>query len=206
MPARLDSQEVSSDIYYYPSRIPPFVMDWLRSDPRSNIILPHLQKVRRDEANLVTANQFWLVIYSSWLSQPTIKNVEFIVAVTNGPIRAYPIFILTVMESAQLSDDYLARFMPEIVRRLSGAVPLSRVFATFGLDRVTDSFERHWCYTHGIKSVKPSYYWAKFTCCTSNTLREGKPLPQGVTIRRATLEDREQTARLCWGFASESVS
>ncbi|KAH8111899.1 hypothetical protein DFH11DRAFT_1690153 [Phellopilus nigrolimitatus] len=204
MPVRTDGT-VSAVKYDSALRIPGTVLETLKRDPRSNILFAKLEKYRTN-GHRPQQDEFWIVCStscsSSGSSQP---SVDFVLACTDGVIGKYPIFIYGTRFTDELTDEYLDLRMRIMARELTDAVDSRRVYSIFAVERVAMSFARYWTSCTGIRVVKEPYYAAKFSYCTEPLLDRAALADRSVNMRPADEHDTHQVARLCHGFAADSL-
>lgn len=208
MPARTTDNIVVTT-YRRASDIPAGIISYLKGDPRSNILLPTLQKARSNEAKgyRLQEDEFWIITHTVLPTQNGTQNcIDFVLSCTFGVIGKYPIFIYGTRSIQQLSEGYLESRMSRIIQELVSQVSTRRIYSVFAVDPVASSFARHWTNATGIAVIPEPYYASKFSWCTAATLAAPLDLDHTVKMRQASESEIMQIARLCFGFAAESVS
>jgi hypothetical protein len=194
--------------------LPNEVIRLLTDDQQnSNIILPYILKARASEREgQAIGNNLWIVSYTTQATGESV--VDFVTAITDGPISTYPIFIYHARTLATLTPAFLEPRMTELVQALLNAgVSIERVFSVFAVEPVTHAFVDEWRSITGV-CIDPEYkggvyYAAYLSYCDRRSFR-----PRAMTIdpnlayaiRLATMDDLDIVASLCHGFASGSVS
>lgn len=189
----------------------------------SNIILPFAIKARKSEGLPVSNTRgtaYWSaarvvspsrVPQQFWMTQWTVRgaasipSLDFVVAVTEGQLGAYPVFIWSPHASIDMSSTFLTPRIQGIVARLRQAVPAERVFSVFAQDPVVEAFTNFWTQATGKIPEAEAFYAAKFSYCTAKSIQPAPQLPLGHELRLATLADLDQCAQLCKEFADDSV-
>ncbi|KAI5119772.1 hypothetical protein M0805_009243 [Coniferiporia weirii] len=211
MPVRSESNvqvtEITATLYCSPLDIPGVVIETLRNDERSNILLSTLEKYRAT-GKATQADEFWIVCDTKYLGPNRSVKIDFVLSCTFGVIGKYPVFIYGTRVAGELSPEYLEPRVRKMVRVLHQVGLLRRVYSVFAVKEVTQSFARHWFEASSIGVIREAYYDATFSYCTSSTLA---PPPQAPargkynTIARLGVEgDIDRVARLCYGFAADS--
>jgi hypothetical protein len=167
---------------------------------------PHALKQLMAERNGKPAlgDEIWVVC---WCNQPT-PTIDFVLSCTNGPIGTYPVFIFTPHAFASLTDEFMLPRLTLLVHKLRQEVPTHRVYSVFAPEPVTKTFAKLWTLHTGIKTENEPYYAALISYCTRETFsnRQMSMTPDLISeIRLAVEADIPSAARLCWGFAKESV-
>lgn len=202
MPAR--TNEFATTLCHSPSQAYNLAKGTLLNDPRSNILLPTLEKACEKERRgiLPQTDEFWIILHTT--SNPT--QVDFVLSCTSGVVGKYPIFIFSRRFENELHPDFLEPRMYQLVRKLTNAVSSRRVYSVFAVQPVSGTFARHWSEATGIASYSEPYYDSWFSFCTSNTLAGALQNDPSLNIRLAVEGDIRQVASLCKGFSEESVS
>ncbi|KAL5533576.1 hypothetical protein ACEPAG_36 [Sanghuangporus baumii] len=207
MPVRTDGS-ITTATYRSSLRIPTNVIELMRRDPRSNIILAKIEKYRQTEAQgqSLQNDEFWIVCSTTRVNSRANEDttVDFVLACTYGVIGKYPIFIYGTRFEEDLSDDYLEVRVRNIVRELQKTVSSRRVYSIFAVEPVAQCFARYFSEATRIGIVNMPYYAAKFSYCTARTLVRAPSTDPNVTMRLAKDGDTEQVARLCHRFAEDS--
>ncbi|CAE6510488.1 unnamed protein product [Rhizoctonia solani] len=189
----------------------------------SNIILPFAIKARKNERLPVSNARgpaYWSapraasasrVSQQFWMTQWTVRgagstpSLDFVVAVTEGQLGAYPVFIWSPHASIDMSSPFLFPRIQAIVARLCRTIPAERVFSVFAQDPVVNTFTHMWTQATGKMPEEEAFYAAKFSYCTTKSLQPAPQLPSGHELRLATSADLDQCAQLCKEFADDSV-
>ncbi|KAL5519614.1 hypothetical protein ACEPAH_1297 [Sanghuangporus vaninii] len=207
MPVRTDGS-ITTLTYRSSLRIPINVIELMRRDPRSNIILAKIEKYRQTEAqgHPLQNDEFWIVCSTTRVNSRGTEDttVDFVLSCTYGVVGKYPIFIYGTRFEEDLSDDYLEVRIRNIVRELQKTVSSRRVYSIFAVEPVAKCFARYFSEATRIGIVNEPYYAAKFSYCTARTLAPAPTAYHNVTMRLAKEGDMEQVAHLCWGFAADS--
>lgn len=127
---------------------------------------------------------------------------------TRHHLGNYPVFLTTPYRNSRLTAEFARPHIEALVEQLLLSVPKSRIYSVFGPDPIVDMFCEIIRERAGMV-VDQSYYAAKFTWCTSDTLtaaRPKNPLLTGTVLRQATMRDLRRAGVLCKDFADDSVS
>ncbi|KAG6885038.1 hypothetical protein C0993_006365 [Termitomyces sp. T159_Od127] len=190
------ASDISTQVFNQARQLPPEVWKTLQNYPRpANVILPQALEARSQD-----------VAESLWIVCSTKSYIEFILSVTNGPMGAYPVFIVTTLPFELLTDEYIRPCIRSLVVALARAAHTSRVYSIFSVEPVARIFADEWTGHTGIALAEnPIYYDARITYCTLRTLQ---PPPineaQGCIRRPAVRKDIEEIGELCYQFASTS--
>ena len=189
----------SLSVYYQASDIPAPVIETLRSHGcNANTILPQIEKSRRHAPN---GQQLWIVYASD-------RKVEYVLAVTEGVIDAYPVFIFTTKSVSSLAGRSFVNQMNELAVELRKNIDDHRAYSVFALKPISTTFCKIWADLTRIPVVKNPYYEALISYCTRETLKVSKRPPAGheYDMRLAKMSDLGMVANLCKGFSDECVS
>ncbi len=172
-----------------------------------NVIYPHALKCRAAEQSgqPPKPGQVWIV-YFTCDHEP---RVQFILSCTTTETGKYPIFICTTLPTNSHSLEFIRQPMSLLAKELYRVVPVPRVYSIFAPDAIAQHFTTLWTSLTGVDHITQPYYAAKLTFCTKMTFRYRQAtMVPGVTyeLRLAVPSDIEEIAKLCHGFASESVS
>ncbi|KAG6897740.1 hypothetical protein C0992_011668 [Termitomyces sp. T32_za158] len=192
--------DISIQLFTQAKQLPPTVWRTLQDHPRpANIILPQALKAKEEGSKDAAASNLWIIC-------STDSNIEFILSVTNGPLGAYPIFIVTTLPFEHLTDEHIRPCIRSLVFALAQAAPTSRVYSIFSVEPVTLIFADEWTQHTGIALADNHvYYAAKISHCTIKTLRPLSVIEaQENVLRPAVREDIEEIGDLCYHFASTS--
>ncbi|CAE6367957.1 hypothetical protein BN14_08905 [Rhizoctonia solani AG-1 IB] len=189
----------------------------------SNIILPFAIKARKNE-RLPTSNARGTAYWSAppaalpsqmpkqfWMTQWTVRGagsvptLDFVLAITEGQLGAYPVFFWSPHQSIEMSSAFLFPRIQAIVARLCRTIPAERVFSIFGQEPVVNAFTNVWTQATGKIPEPEAFYAAKFSYCSRKHLQPPPQLPAGHELRLATIADLDQCAQLCKEFADDSV-
>ncbi|KAK0194819.1 hypothetical protein F5146DRAFT_1172143 [Armillaria mellea] len=170
-----------------------------------NVVYPHALKCRAAEelGQPPKPGQVWIV-YFTCDPEP---RVQFVLSCTTTETGKYPIFIATTLPTKSYSLEFIHRPMFLLAKELYRVVPVPRVYSVFAPDAITQHFATLWTGLTGVGHITQPYYAAKLTFCTKMTFRyQQAKTVTGVTyeLRLAVLNDVEEIAKLCQGFASES--
>ncbi|CAE6458532.1 unnamed protein product [Rhizoctonia solani] len=189
----------------------------------SNIILPFAIKVRKSERLPVSSARgtaYWSAPQAAltsqvpqqfWMTQWTVRgassvpSLDFVLALTEGQLGAYPVFFWSPHQSVEMSSAFLFPRIQAIAARLSRAIPAERVFSIFGQEPVVNAFTNVWTQVTGKIPEPEAFYAAKFSYCTRKHIQPASQLPPGHELRLATITDLDQCAQLCKEFADDSV-
>lgn len=197
-------------LYRSAQDLPELVWNTFDLHARSaNIMYPHALKCRQSDAdgNAIEPGQCWIVCSTEAGNGST--SVDFVLSCTRGPLGDYPIFIFTTYPYQQLTSEAAVNRVYALAHHLSPPVPVERVFSVFAPEPLACRFAAIWKEYKGIDRVLPEYYAAKLTYCSRENFRSGEhPVPAGTTVclRLANDYDIPKVAKLCYGFAAESVS
>ena len=167
----------------------------------AGVILPTFNKcLELDKVGQSPPDHLWIAIYSR------LGTVALVLSCTDGYMGAYPVFIVN---TSPINDSDLAWCMHQSTLTLQRHVPVERVYSVFGPIKITQLFCGMWTQLTGVQAEKHPYYDAKISC-----LRRRESLQQPVTpsesstpdVGLATQADILPIARLCYAFASDSVS
>jgi hypothetical protein len=73
-----------------------------------------------------------------WMTQWTVRGagsvptLDFVLAITEGQLGAYPVFFWSPHQSIEMSSAFLFPRIQAIVARLCRTIPAERVFSIFG--------------------------------------------------------------------------
>lgn len=179
--------------------IPPQVISTLeRHGHTANVILPQIEKSRQSEPE---GNQLWVVYQLD-------GNIEYVLAVTEGPMGPYPAFVFTTKHAKDLKGPLFDAQMEELARELHGRVNPKRIYSVFAAQPICAKFCGIWSELTGIPIEDGPYYDSLLSYCTRQTLRRDnqRPAPHDFEMRPATPGDIEMVAVMCQGFSEESVS
>jgi hypothetical protein len=216
MPIAVPSNNISVATYTRAVDIPERITTLLASDQRNtNIIYPFIVKTRdSEEQGHVVQGNLWLV-FSSYPNSRSDPVVDFIVAVTTGPLGDYPAFIYHARPLAALTPSFLDSRVKAIADTLAQRISHRRLFSVFAVEPVTRAFVAAWTARTGIQiadaHVKKAaeYYAALLSFCDRRSFRYRSMTMHpylAYDIRRAVEEDIPIVARLCYEFAQGSVS
>lgn len=167
----------------------------------SSVILPTLDKcVELDRIGQSPPDHWWIVVYSGS------NRVALVISCTGGYMGAYPILI--VNPNAIDYDDFVSCIHLSAVT-LQRHVPIERVYSVFAPIEIAQLFSRMWTQLTGIQPESQPYYDAKISL-----LRWHEGLHQSLTASETSMyevglagpADILPIAKLCHGFASDSVS
>ncbi|KAF8627698.1 hypothetical protein AX15_004286 [Amanita polypyramis BW_CC] len=187
-------------IYTRAVDIPEWVTRALeRHNCNANVILPQIEKSMR---NPPSRPQLWIVYAPS-------QRVEYILAVTEGVVAAYPLFIFTTEPIATLAGLLFEVKMDEIAGALHENVDVRRIYSVFAPRPICFAFCNAWTRLTGIPiETKPNpYYDAFISYCTPQTLRSSNRRPGNGhehKMRHATTRDIPMVSAMCQGFSEES--
>ena len=183
--------------------IPPLFIDALKSHSRNaNVILPQIESSKKASPSMP---QLW-VVYAPH------GRVEYVLAVTEGALGAYPLFIFTTEPVATLAGPSFEAKMWELVMALrEKVINVRRIYSVFAPRPICITFCNMWTRLTGIAvEANPNpYYDAVISYCTPQTLKLGNQRPatgHEHEIRLAVTSDAPMVATLCQGFSEESVS
>ncbi|KAF5375549.1 hypothetical protein D9615_009137 [Tricholomella constricta] len=192
-----------TNIYYSVKELPMDVWNALQSNARNaNIILPQTSKaLAAVSANRATSPAVWITCSSS-------SGIEFILAVTEGYMGSYPIFIYTTLPFDALDEDYIRPYIKMLIRALDTAVFRRRVYSVFAAEPITLAFAQEWTRLTGIKNYAENpFYAAKISFCTAESLDKRDDtidVSLGYKLRPAVAADIPAIGELCFLFADES--
>lgn len=186
----------------------------------SNIILAHaLKKISAEAAltgcHFVTQSEvaldlpssdehndsLWLTVWST--SPQGTAELDLVLACHRDGHHDLPVFLWATMLS---SPQWLAPRVAALGDHLASCVPPTRVFSVFGMAALVKAFSKYWTSLTGFQVEPHPFYSAYLTYCTKRTLINSEVnLPFGHLIRRGTISDIEDIARLGKGFADDSV-
>lgn len=191
----------------------------------SNIILAHaLKKISAEAAltgcHFVTQSEvpldapssddseyddsLWLTIWST--SPQGTAELELVLACHRAGQDELPVFLWATQLRMLSSPQWLAPRVATLADHLASYVPPTRVFSVFGMAALVKAFSKYWTGLTGFQVEPHPFYSAYLTHCTKKTLTDSMAnLPFGHLIRRGTTSDIEDIARLCKGFADDSV-
>lgn len=190
----------------------------------SNIILAHALKKISAEA-VLTGCQFiaqseiafdapssdelgdsvWLTVWST--SPQGIVELDLALACHRAGQHELPVFLWATQPKMLSSLQWLAPRVEALADRLASCVPATRVFSVFGMTALVKLFSKCWTNLTGFQVEPEPFYSAYFTYCTKETLNNSNvSLPFGHRIRRGTISDVDDIARLGKDFADDSVS
>lgn len=197
----------STSVFYSASALPSDVWSTFKSNPRnSNIIYAHALKAAQRQHDELSNDDLWIVCRSD----DDLENpLDFVLSCTRGPLGNYPIFIFCALPAIQHEVSFLVPRVRHLANVLHKLVPLDRVYSVFALDVVTRIFAEAWYRLTKVQWDPEPYYAAKITFCTKRTLRvrQFTTLPDvSYDLRLAVTADTYAVAKLCHGFAAESVS
>jgi hypothetical protein len=201
------SHHFTIQVYRSASSLPSSVWEAFQSSPQdSNIMYPHALKRLIAERNGQPAldDELWIAY---WSNQPT-PTIDFVLSCTNGPLGTYPVFLFTPHAFTSLTEEFLLPRLAPLVDKLRQEVPTQRVFSVFAPEPVSNVFAKLWTRHTGIQTENEPYYAALISYCTRETFtnRQISSAPDFIyETRLAVASDIPGAARLCWGFASESV-
>ena len=200
---------VFTRVYRHPEDFLVADVALLRADMRSNILLPFADKVLKREQQgqrfCASDDQFWIGCYT--LRAGRTPELDFFLSCTDGPIGKYPIFIHSVRHMNKMDQRYLLTRMRCLVDEVTRLTSARRVFSVFAIDPVAEVFTSLYFEAVGVPRVREPYYSALFTYCTRTSFRSQDTVAglHNISIRKATVQDVPSAARLCYGFAEESV-
>ncbi|KAG5636417.1 hypothetical protein H0H81_008127 [Sphagnurus paluster] len=179
--------------------LPADALDAMRSHPRNaNIVLPQVEKALAEPSG----SPVWIVCKAD-------DKVEFVLAVTDGFMGAYPIFIFTTLPFEKLTDEYIRPSLENLAVALAASAvpaPVRRVYSVFAPEPVALVFAEEWTRLSDIShDAKNPYYAAKISYCTADTLAERQDIPANYNLRAAVSEDVPAIAELCYLFAKDSA-
>jgi hypothetical protein len=181
------------------SDIPPQVISTLeRHGHAANVILPQIEKSRQSEPS---GSQLWIVHQSD-------RDIEYVLAVTEGQMGPYPAFIFTTKRARDLTGPLFDSQMEELAQELHGRVNPRRIYSVFAVQPICAKFCDIWSKLTGIPIEDGPYYDSILSYCTPQTLRHDnqRPALHDFEMRPATPGDLEMVAVMCQGFSEESVS
>jgi hypothetical protein len=197
--------DLSVNVYRQVNELPSAAIDALKLHARNaNVILPTVTKALQglQQTRNPQSDQAWIVCNSK-------EGVEFILSVTEGPMGAYPVFIVTTLPFHLLTADHIGPCIQLLVHALKKSVPRRRVYSVFAVEPVTLLFVEEWTHVTGIKAEAKPYYAAKMSYCTLQTLDTETTTDDpalGYVLRPGTPGDINTIAKLCYEFAASSVS
>ena len=196
------------EVFTKASDIPSGVWDTLEEHAvNANVILPALlTSLAAEKKGVVIPNQRWFVFYEQ--DNPA-QTVEFVLSCTNWCMGTYPIFIFTTRKYSALNSTYLIPRLQFLAEVLHETVPVERVYSVFAPEIIAHLFIEIWTNLTGIErhAPDPYYYAAMISFCSRRTLsRRQATQNEAFSLRPARMEDIEQVADLCFGFAQTSVS
>ncbi|KAF7289276.1 N-acetyltransferase domain-containing protein [Mycena indigotica] len=189
-------------VYYSAEDLPQAVLDTLRANElSSNVTLPIIEKqlTRRPDAS--KRDQCWIVVETS-------KQVDLILAVTNGDNGAYPVFICP-SSSCQCITEFLQPRLHLLAHALRAAMPVRRVYSVFAPDVIAHGFISCWTMLTGVRAEPAPYYHAMFSYCTRKSIASQRQLTMFpglvIELRPAVDRDVNAVASLCFQFAADSA-
>ena len=143
-----------------------------------------------------------------WIVYQLNGNIEYVLAVTEGPMGPYPAFVFTTKHAKDLTGPLFDSQMEELAQELHARVDPRRIYSVFAIQPICTKFCDIWTRLTGIPIVDGPYYDSLLSYCTRQTLRHDnqRPAPHDFEIRPATPGDIEMVAVMCQGFSEESVS
>ena len=218
VPIRADSLSFNCVIETYtrPTLVPSRVIEILEKDPRTNILLPKLKKsIDQERAEGHSANstngsaELWIALFTQSSKG---RQLECFLAVTDGPIDTYPVFIWCARSKAELDNSAIKAVIAQRINLLCAELFLHvderRVYSVFAQDFVARAFAVCWERLSGVAVINEPYYHALFSLCSRQTLANAASIrfDSNVVLRPATIADLKKTRKLCYGFAKDSVS
>ncbi|OCH89554.1 hypothetical protein OBBRIDRAFT_659549 [Obba rivulosa] len=147
---------------------------------------------------------FWLTMWST--SSSSLPTLDLVLSCVNWTLGNYPIFLWTPHQANAASSTWLAPRIAQLAEHLHFCVPPERVYSVFGMTSLVKAFVRQWTAMTGFVVEPEPFYAALFSYCNGRTYRKSDvPLPQGHSLRRATLRDLEPVAQLCKEFADDTI-
>ncbi|KAH7886039.1 hypothetical protein F5I97DRAFT_1808513 [Phlebopus sp. FC_14] len=192
-----------------------------RCERSSNIVLAHALKKISAESVLTGCqfithpevhsdlsahrhDSFWLTVWS--VSPEGILSLQLVLSCIRGSQDNYPIFLWTPHSRYVTSVQWMAPRISALVEYLQSCVRPERVFSVFGMTPLVKAFAKKWSALTGFQIESQPFYAAYFTFCTKETLVESCVEPAlSDSIRRPTMSDLEDVARLCKEFADDSI-
>ncbi|KAG5638442.1 hypothetical protein H0H81_012659 [Sphagnurus paluster] len=199
------ASNISTETYDNARSLPTDVWHAIRSNARNaNIVLPQTNKALADEKSFLD-EIICSPIKSLWIVCRSHANVEFVLAVTEGFMGAYPIFIYTTLPFHNLTNEYIYPSIEVLVIALAAAVPRRRVYSIFAVEPIARVFAGEWTRFTGISNYATNpYYAAKISYCTANTLARQQNPPANYNLRVGVTRDIQGIAELCYLFAKDS--
>ncbi|GLB37824.1 putative FR47-like protein [Lyophyllum shimeji] len=201
----LPSTGVFTNTYHSAEDLPKALWDALHSNPRNaNVILPQTIKAQAEERSPANKSRH----LSVWITCSSAFGIEFVLAVTEGYMGSYPVFIFTTLPFRALTDDYIRPCIYKLVRALDKAVPHRRVYSVFAPEPITRLFAEEWTRLTGIANyANQPFYAAKITYCTAKNLDKRNAtidVTLGYNLRPAVPDDIPAIGELCFLFAVDS--
>ncbi|KEP50297.1 GNAT family acetyltransferase [Rhizoctonia solani 123E] len=184
------------------------------AEEQSNVVLALALKTREKEQQMQpgiasSARNLWVCVWTTKTSSrsTTVKSsLDFVFALNDNPFGGYPLFIWSGYPSCDLTPAFVEHRIQLAAMGLYKSVPSQRIFSVFGLVPVVRAFQNIWAHISGHNPEPIPFYSAKLSYCTKLTLQPASSrLPQGDSLRAAEVNDLEQVAALCHGFAQDSV-
>ncbi|KAF8624491.1 hypothetical protein AX17_007120 [Amanita inopinata Kibby_2008] len=184
-------------VYKKASEIPSWVISALQHDRNANVIIPQIEKSKKDGRD---RGQLWVVCAPN-------RKVKYVLAVTEGPIGAYPAFIFTT-EGTTESPRQLKDEMTALAAKLKEHSDARRVYSVFAPEATCIEFCDAWTSLTGISQIEKPYYDALISYCTPKTFvkddTKSRRIDHDFELRLANEGDIEMVAELCQGFSEES--
>ncbi|KAH7338770.1 hypothetical protein B0J17DRAFT_767825 [Rhizoctonia solani] len=182
-------------------------------EEQSNIILALAlrtqEKEQQMQPGIASSQNLWICIWTTKASSrsPTVKSsLDFVFALNDNPFGGYPLFIWSGHPSCELAPIFVEQRVQLAAMKLYNSVPSQRVFSVFGLVPVVCAFRSIWTHISGHNPEPTPFYSSKLSYCTKSTLQPASyVIPAGDSVRMAEMNDLEQVAALCHGFAQDSV-
>lgn len=165
----------------------------------ASVMLSTLNKcIALDTAGQSPPGHWWIVIYSG-------PKVALVLSCTDGYMGKYPIFIVdtNVMDEKD--------FIPSIqllAHTLQRHVPIERVYSVYGPIEIAQLFSKIWTQSTGVQPEPEPYYDAKISWLRYQDLQQSVTDSESskFEVGLAGPTDIGQIAKLCYMFASDSVS
>jgi len=147
---------------------------------------------------------FWLTLWSN--SSSSLPTLDLVLSCVDWTLGDYPIFLWTPHPASAASSAWLLPRIAQLAEHLRFCVPPERVYSVFGMTSLVKAFARKWTAMTGFVVEPEPFYAAYFSYCNAATFRRSDaPLPEGHSLRRATLRDLEPVAQLCKEFADDTI-
>ncbi|KAJ4470817.1 acyl-CoA N-acyltransferase [Lentinula aciculospora] len=206
-----EGSNLEINTYDIASLIPSTVLTTLRQNSiRTNVVLPLIEKAVLNDLGEESFDDEDLWITCSSVDLEGNSTLDLVLSCTRSEMGKYPIFIVATVPFSQLTFQFLAPRVYNLVLALERAViSLRRVYSIFAPDIIAHLFAEYWteCTGVAVHDENP-YYSAMLSSCTRESFRNRQETRahEGVryNLRPARYSDLRAVAELCYGFAAES--